>query len=85
MKLYLPVIHSGGTHRDCLQEDYHKAQQSLYAALQDFDRIEFNQRDYFVNGSWDNALQTRTEIRECLLKALFYLESHTEHTQQTLA
>ena len=70
----LPVIHSGGTHRDCLHEDYLRAHHALYEAIHAFDQIEFNQRDYHLNGSWNDALAHRTHARTQLLKVLTYLE-----------
>ena len=80
----LPVIHSGGTHRDCLHEDYLRAECCLHDALQAFDRIEFHSRDYHLNKSWDNALEERERIREYMTKALFYLNAHAEHTAPQL-
>lgn len=81
----LPVLHIGGTHRNCLHEDYLKAQNALYDAIQAFDGIEFNSRDYFLNNSWDAAVAKRTEVREQLLRALTYLDAHSEHTAPPLS
>lgn len=76
-----PSIHLNGTGRKTLSEGYFAAWNSLNEAIDAFNRIEFNCRDYYVQpeGAWAIA---RTE-RDCAARKLHevhkYLEAHLIH------
>ena len=76
--LTLPSIHLNGSGRRMLTEDYTTAYHALQAAIRAFQSIEFNARDYYVQG--DNAYSDARAERDKHLKALHdaraYLEQH---------
>lgn len=79
--LTLPTIHLNGTSRKMLTEGYFEAWNRLNEAIDAFNKIEFNGRDYYVQpeGAWPKA---RTE-RDCAARQLHevhkYLEAHLIH------
>ena len=79
--LTLPTVHMNGTSRKMLAEGYFEAWNRLNEAIDAFNKIEFNARDYYVQpeGAWAKA---RTE-RDCAAAHLHqvhaYLEAHLIH------
>lgn len=77
----LPSIHLNGTSRDRLFADYHAAYKLLCAAADAFTEIEFNARDYYVQGDYAfNAARTERDSARANFGALKqYLEAHLLH------
>jgi hypothetical protein len=77
----LPSIHLNGTGRDRLFADYHAAYKLLCAAADAFADIEFNARDYYVQGDYAyNAARTERDRARANFGALKqYLEAHLLH------
>ena len=77
----LPTIHSNGTSARCLAEGYADARIAVNTAAQQLSKVEFNARDYYVQGSqaWSQAVAERKEMFDALAEIhdkLFALESH---------
>lgn len=49
-KPILPTIHLNGTSRKTLQESYDAVDQALHELTEAWGRVEFNARDYYVQG-----------------------------------
>ena len=62
-----PTIHSNGTSHKDLTEGYKRAEDALFALTEAFSSIEFNARDYYVQGP-DVYTQARDQQREIFLK-----------------
>lgn len=81
MTLTLPSIHLNGTSRKMLREDYSKAYHALEEFRDAFASIEFNARDYYVQGP-DAFSRARAERDAQLLhigELMTYLEAHLMH------
>lgn len=61
--LTFPTVHMNGTSRSMLQEGYREARLKVREAVAAFEAIEFNARDYYVQGpeAWTKARDERTE------------------------
>ena len=75
----LPVVHLNGTNRAVLLGGYEKAYEALYAALQAMSEVEFNARDYYINGTWDRAVDERSEALKKLRDVAAHVYAHVEH------
>jgi hypothetical protein len=77
----LPSIHLNGTGRERLLADYHAAYKLLCAASDAFADIEFNARDYYVQGDYAyNQARTERDAARAHFGALkTYLEAHLVH------
>ena len=77
----LPTVHLNGTGRDRLLADYQSAYRLLRAACDAFASIEFNARDYYVQGDYAfNAARTERDRARANFEALnSYLEAHLLH------
>jgi hypothetical protein len=77
----LPTVHLNGTGRDRLLSDYQTAYKLLCAAAEAFASIEFNGRDYYVQGDYAfNAARTERDNARAHFGALkTYLEAHLIH------
>jgi len=62
-----PTIHSNGTSHKDLTEGYERVEYALFALTEAFTSIEFNARDYYVQGP-DAYTQARDQQREIFLK-----------------
>lgn len=82
--LTLPTVHLNGTARERLFSDYNNAYRFLCVASDSFADIEFNARDYYVQG--DNAFYKARTERDCArahIGALkTYLEAHLLHLSE---
>lgn len=80
-ELTLPSIHLNGTSRAMLTEGYLAAYHKLQEFKDAFRSIEFNARDYYVQGSTAFAkARTDRDIMEHKIGALMqYLEAHLIH------
>lgn len=74
----LPTVHLGGTSLQALFKDYEQALLAAEHALDVFDSIEFNSRDYLL-GNWDAAIEQRAATRGSLRTAVEYLREHLNH------
>lgn len=74
----LPTVHLNGTGRETLAHGYHEAYRALIKFKEAFASIEFNARDYYVQGpgSWDRAVEQRDEQRQNIGELMQYLEKH---------
>jgi hypothetical protein len=59
-----PTIHMNGTGATMLVDGYEAASSALQAFQDAFDRVEFNARDYYVQGpdAWSQALDEREAV-----------------------
>ena len=57
----LPTIHSNGTGKQTLLDGYLDAYHAVDAAAESLRRVEFNARDYYVQGpnAWPEAVKER--------------------------
>jgi hypothetical protein len=76
----LPTIHLNGTSRETLAEGYDAAEDALYDLIQAFGGIEFNARDYYVQGptAWTAAVEARQEINRKIRDIREYIHAHRE-------
>ena len=76
----LPTVHLGGTSHKMLTQDYEDAYFAFKTFTKAFGHIEFNARDYFVQGpeAWMAALKARTEINLKILHISEYIQKHLE-------
>jgi len=79
--LTLPTIHLNGTGRTVLTVGYYAAYVKLQEALDAFQAIEFNARDYYVqdDDAYRTAVQQRSVVHQQLCNARDYLEAHLIH------
>lgn len=77
----LPTVHLNGTGRKMLADDYGTAYRALQAAIQAFQTIEFNARDYYVQGqdAFSHARTARDVQLHHLCRVRDYLEAHLIH------
>ena len=77
----LPTIHLNGTGPQTLLSDYQAAYDALMEFREKFGAIEFNGRDYYVDGpdSWEKATDARIEINGMVRDIHRYLERHMIH------
>lgn len=77
----LPTIHLNGTGAITIANGYEAAHDALMEFREKFGAIEFNSRDYYVDGpeSWEEATDARIEINEMLRDIHRYLERHLVH------
>ena len=80
-ELTLPSVHLNGTSRAMLTEGYQAAYVKLQETLRAFQAIEFNARDYYVQGddAYRTAVQQRGVAFQQLCNARDYLEAHLIH------
>jgi len=82
----LPTIHLNGTGAKTLLADYEAARDALDAAIKAFHKIEFNSRDYYVDGqlSWPSAVESRYLTLDKLLSVDAYLMQHLNHIHKQI-
>ncbi len=68
-----------GTSRTALLEDYDNARIAVESAASVLSKIEFNARDYQVNGDWYKACDERLVIHTKLHEVREFLLAHMEH------
>lgn len=80
MNITLPVIHSNGTSRQSLQDNYSDAAFALEDFISAWGDIEFNARDYYVvDGAWSKALEERETINARIREIRNYIETIRDH------
>lgn len=77
----LPSIHLNGTGRERLLADYQSAYKLLCTACDAFAEIDFNARNYYVQGDYafNEARSERDRIRAHYRSIKEYLEIHLLH------
>lgn len=74
-----PIIHTNGTGAKTLLEDYRAAFTAIREAIEKFERIEFNARDYYVSREPDafmRARAARQHVFNQLKEAKVYCLAH---------
>jgi hypothetical protein len=76
----LPTVHLNGTSHKALTQGYEDAYFALKTFTKAFGHIEFNGRDYYVQGpeAWTVAADARIEINQKIGDILKYVEDHLE-------
>ena len=76
--LTLPTVHMNGTGHTTLTDDYENADNALRSFTKAFESIEFNARDYYVQGpeSYQKARDERTAINLKIREIKDYLQAH---------
>lgn len=77
----LPTVHMNGTGKKTLMEGYDGAADALLAFADAFGRIEFNARDYYVQGSdaYPKARDNRDAINLKIREIRDYIDAHREY------
>lgn len=77
----LPTIHLNGTSRQMLLDGYTEAYRKLIEFRDSFNSIEFNARDYYVQGpdAFTKAREERDAQRQRIADLMRYLEDHLLH------
>ena len=77
----LPTVHMNGTSKKDLFEGYYKAYYSLRTFIDDWGAIEFNARDYYVDGpsAFPDAQDKRRELSAKIKELQDYLHEHIAH------
>lgn len=77
----LPSIHLNGTSREMLRSGYLDAYHKLLEFRESFAQIEFNARDYYVQGpaAFSQARTERDRELQRLGDLMTYLEAHLSH------
>lgn len=77
----LPTLHSNGTSQKMLADGYDLAADKLYDFAKAWGAIEFNARDYYVQGpdAWTAALEEREAVNAKIREIKNYLDGMREH------
>lgn len=77
----LPTVHLGGTSHKMLTQGYEDAYFALKTFIKAFGHIEFNARDYYVQGpdAWNDAADARTDMNVKIGDLVKYVEDHLDH------
>ena len=84
--MILPTIHSGGTSRAALIRDYDAAARAFKDFVDAWEAIDFNGRDYYVQGSpaWHLAVKERYKHTQSLDGLCDYLTEIRTHLHKPL-
>lgn len=76
----MPTVHLGGTSHKKLTQDYEDAYYAIKTFTKAFGHIEFNARDYYMQGTqaWNAAVDARIEMNEKIRDLMKYVEDHLE-------
>ena len=79
--MILPTIHLNGTSAEMLLDGYRQAMDAVETAREALGKIEFNARDYYVQGpsAWTEAQASRHEMFVALSKIHEELMAHAMH------
>ena len=82
----LPTIHLNGTGAKSLAAGYDAAYDALRAFQNKMEEIEFNARDYYVDGpkSWEEAVDSRMAINQKIAEIQTYITNHMMHIHDQL-
>lgn len=77
----MPTVHMNGTSYKMLIQGYEDAYFALKTFTKAFGHIEFNARDYYMQGpeAWDAAVDARIEMNEKIRDLMKYVEDHLEN------
>ena len=76
MTIIAPLIHSNGSNKESLRQDYHQAYLNLQESIKAFRYIDFNGRDYPLN--FEKANEDRKEMWNKLSVVSSYLAYHVD-------
>ena len=84
MNITAPTVHLNGTSAKDLWAGYEAAYEAVRAAQEAIGNIEFNARDYYVQGpeAWSKARDHRIEQRQALANVEEYLLQHLLSLQE---
>ena len=84
MNITAPTVHLNGTSHKDLYAGYEAAYHAVRAAQEAIGNIEFNARDYYVQGpeAWSKAQDHRIEQRQALAQVEEYLLQHLLSLQE---
>ena len=84
MNITPPTVHLNGTSHKDLYAGYEAAYHAVRAAQEAIGNIEFNARDYYVQGpeAWSKAQDHRIEQRQALAQVEEYLLQHLLSLQE---
>lgn len=84
MNITAPTVHLNGTGYKDLYAGYEAAYHAVRAAQEAIGNIEFNARDYYVQGpeAWSKAQDHRIEQRQALANVEEYLLQHLLSLQE---
>lgn len=76
----MPTVYMNGTSHKQLTQDYEDAYYALKTFTKAFGHIEFNARDYYMQGTeaWNAAVDARIEMNEKIRDLMKYVEDHLE-------
>jgi len=79
-----PTVHLNGTSREMLQEGYRVAYSAVTKAIATIQQIEFNPRDYYVQGpeAWSQAVEEMTARIAALQKVRDELDEILESLEE---
>jgi hypothetical protein len=79
----LPTVHRNGTSRTDLADGWNSAGEALQDFIKAYEQIEFNSRDYYVQGpeAWSVALEHRREMNLKIRELMDYIDDHRSHLQ----
>jgi hypothetical protein len=79
----LPTVHRNGTSRTDLAIGWNSAGKALRDFIKAYEQIEFNSRDYYVQGpeAWSVALEHRREMNLKIRELMDYVDDHCSHLQ----
>lgn len=79
----LPTVHLNGTSRADLFAGWNAAGEALEDFISAYEQIEFNARDYYVQGpeAWPAALDLRSEMNLKIRELKQYINDHRSHLQ----
>jgi hypothetical protein len=82
----LPTIHLNGTSAKTLLAGYDAAYDALHAFQNVMREIEFNARDYYVDGpgSWEAACYARVAINQKIKDIETYITTHMMYIQDQI-
>ena len=82
----LPTIHLNGTGAKSLLAGYDQAYDAVRALHYKMSEIEFNSRDYYVDGpeSWEAACDARVVINQKIKDIEDYITTHMMHIQDQI-
>ena len=76
----MPTVHLNGNSHKMLTHGYEEAYFALKTFAKAFGFVEFNARDYYVQGleGWPAAVDARIEMNEKIRDLVKYVEDHLE-------
>jgi len=79
----LPIVHLNGTSHRILADGWNNAGEALEDFITAYEQIEFNARDYYVQGpeAWSVARDYKSEMNLKIRELKKYINDHRSHLQ----